>query len=206
VKGAACLSVAVAALASGCVHLRLRDGAGDVDLGRPPPALAARGATLPRPPWDRALVVSPGVLVGAGVRSAEGVVTRERGVGFELGLYATRIRLDEMMLDGERLDYGFGPVFQAWGVNLGWNPPATRSSVESHQPSAYIEAQWRRELAGLAAGVAFTPEDARRVRTALQITPLLGPAYARVQLLLDGNVAFEVGIAIKLPVLISWGS
>lgn len=198
------LLVVTAALAGGCVHVRLRDSAGDVDLGRPPAALAARGATLPRPPSDRALVVSPGVLVGAGARRAEGVVTREHGLGVELGLYATRIRLDEFMLDGARPDYGFGEL-QAWGLNLGWTPSSTRSSVENHQPSAYAEGQWRRDFAGLAAGIAFTPEDPRRARTAVQITPLFGPAYARVQALLDGNFAFEVGVAIKFPVLISWG-
>jgi hypothetical protein len=194
----------LALLAGGCLHLRLRDGAGDVEVGRPPPALAARGATLPRPPWDRALVVSPGVLVGAGARHAEGVVIREHGLGFELGLYATRVKLDEMVFDGKSPDYGFAE--DAWGLNLGWTPPETRSSVPRNQPSTYVEGQWRHELAGLAAGLAFTPEDAGRARTAFQVTPLLGPAYARVQILLDGNFAFEVGLAIKFPVVISWGN
>ena len=35
--------------------------------------------------------------------------------------------------------------------------------------------------------------------------PLLGPFYGRFQVLLDGNIAFEVGLAVKIPVILSWG-
>ena len=193
------------ALLSGCAHFRLRDGPGEVDLARPPPAIEARGATLPRPTLDRALVLSPGVLAGAGARQVDSGMSRESGLGFELGIYATHVKLAETILGDAGRDYGYGENPRAWGINLGWTPSATRSPDHaSHQPTAYVEGQWRSELEGLAAGVAFTPGDARRARTAVQIAPMWGPFYGRFQVLLDGNIAFEVGVAVKVPVILSW--
>jgi hypothetical protein len=198
--------LAVIALLTGCAHFRLRDGPGDVDLARPPPAIEARGATLPRPTLDRALAVSPGVLAGAGARQLDSGMTREAGLGFELGIYATHVKLAETVLAREKRDYGFGDHPRAWGINLGWTPSATRSAGHaSHQPAAYVEGQWQSELGGVAAGMAFTPGDSRRSRTAVQIAPMWGPAYGRFQVLLDGNIAFEVGLALKIPVILSWG-
>jgi hypothetical protein len=206
VRRAGVAGLAAIALSAGCVHLRLRDGPGDVDLARPPPAIEARGATLPRPTRDRALVLSPGVLAGMGVREVDSGASREAGLGLELGIYATHIKLNEMVLGNAGRDYGYGAHPQAWGINLGWTPSATRSAGHaSHQPSAYVEAQWRYEFEGVAAGVAFTPGDSRRARTAVQVAPMLGPFYGRLQVLLDGNIAFELGVALKIPVVISWG-
>jgi hypothetical protein len=205
--------LAVVALLTGCAHFRLRDGPGDVDLARPPPVIEARGATLPRPTIDRALVVSPGVLAGLGTRQGDNGAIREAGLGFELSISATHVHLSETALDNEGRDYGFDQRLLAWGVNLGWTPSATRSPGQvNHQPSAYVEAQWWHDLdpqepipLGVAAGVAFTPDDSRRARTAVQIAPMLGPLYTRFQFLLDGNIAFEVGLALKIPVVLSWG-
>jgi hypothetical protein len=196
----------VVALSTGCVHLRLSDGPGDVDLARPPPAIAARGATLPRPPRDPALVVSPGVMAGVAARHTDRAFSSDAGLGFELGIYATRVNLSDTVLEGKAPDYGFGPDAQAWGINLGFTPSATRSPQQkTHQPSAYVEAQWRCDLAGVAAGAAFTPWDSRRALTAVQVTPMYGPLYARVQVLLDGNLACELGVALKIPIVVSWG-
>jgi len=197
--------MAVIALLAGCAHFRLRDGPGDVDLSRPPPAIDARGATLPRPTLDRALALSPGVLAGAGARQLDSGMTREAGLGFELGVYATHVKLADRILADTKRDYGYGDPPTAWGINLGWTPSATRSGQTDHQPAAYVEAQGWYEAGGVAAGVAFTPGDSRRARTALQIAPLLGPFYGRFQVLLDGNIAFEVGLALKIPVILSWG-
>jgi hypothetical protein len=190
-------------LLSACVHVRLGDGPGDADLARPPAAIAARGATLAKPASDCALVVSPGILAGAGARRGDGVTSREGGLGLEVSVYATRVKLGEMVFGDNAPDYAF--VGDAWGMNLGWTPTQTRSGpLENHQPSAYVEAQWRRELAGVAVGAAFTPEDPHRARSAIQATTMLGPAYARVQTLLDGNFAFEVGLAFKMRIAFSW--
>ena len=197
--------MAVIALLAGCAHFRLRDGPGDVDLSRPPPAIDARGATLPRPTLDRAPALSPGVLAGAGARQLDSGMTREAGLGFELGVYATHVKLADRILADTKRDYGYGDHPTAWGINLGWTPPATRSGQTDHQPAAYVEAQGWYAAGGVAAGVAFTPGDSRRARTALQIAPLLGPFYGRFQVLLDGNIAFEVGLALKIPVILSWG-
>jgi hypothetical protein len=212
VKPAAFASLAVIALSAGCVHFRLRDGPGHVDLARPPPAIEARGATLPRPTTDRALVLMPGVLGGVGVRQSDNGAIREAGLGVELSIYATHVHLSDTALGNKGRDYGFDHGPQAWGINLGWTPSATRSPAQvNHQPSAYVEAQWwhgldPREpvLLGVAAGVAFTPDDPRRARTAVQIAPMLGPLYGRFQVLLDGNIGFELGVAVKIPVILSW--
>ena len=193
-------------LLSGCVHVRLGDGPGDADLARPPAAIAARGATLAKPASDRAVEVSPGILAGAGARRGDGVTSREGGLGLELSVYATRVKLGEMVLGDEAPDYEFIGDANAWGINLGWTPTQMRSGpLESHQPSAYVEAQWRRALTGVAVGAAFTPEDPRRARSAIQVTTMFGPAYARMQTLLDGNLALEVGLAFKMRIAFSWG-
>jgi len=198
--------LAVIASLTGCAHVRLRDGPGDVDLARPPSAIDARGATLPRPTLDRALALSPGVLVGAGARQLDSGMTREAGLGFELGIYATHVQLADRVLINEKRDYGYGDHPTAWGINLGWTPTATRTHGQTdHQPAAYVEAQGWYEGGGVAAGLAFTPGDSRRGRTAIQIAPLLGPFYGRFQVLLDGNIAFEIGLALKIPVILSWG-
>jgi hypothetical protein len=204
VRGAAA-GVVAAVLSVGCAHVRLHDGPGEVDLGRPPPALAARGATLPARTIDRAVVVSPGVLAGLGAREVgDGDMHGAASLGFELGVHATHVKMSELAKGGSR-DFGF-PDVAGWGVNFGWTPYQTRTPAQrSHQPSMYLEGQWRKELVGLAAGVAFTPEDSRRERTGFQVTPLAGPFYGRLQVLLDGNVALEFGLAVKIPVVFSWG-
>ena len=201
----AAMAIVAATLAAGCAHLRLRDGAGDVDLDRPPPVLAARGATLPRPPVDHALVLTPGLLTGAGAREGDGTLLRQAGLGFELGIALTHVTVGDVVRANGNLDYGFGADRRAWGLNLGVTPSLTRIGYQTHlQPLAYVEGQWRSDLTALAAGVAFTPNDARRARTGVQVTPAYGPAYARVLVLLDGNVAFEVGVTLKFPVVLSW--
>jgi len=203
VKAAAAAGLA-AALSLGCAHVRLHEGPGDVDLEHAPPALAARGATLPARTLDRAVVVSPGLMAGVGARDGDDDMHGEAGIGLELGVHATRVSMSEMVEDDSR-DYGF-PDATGWGVNVGWTPYWARTPLQkSHQPSMYVEAQWRGELQGLALGAAFTPEDARRSRTGFQLTPLFGPFYGRLQVLLDGNVAVEFGVALKFPVVISWG-
>jgi hypothetical protein len=203
VKAAAAAGLA-AALALGCAHVRLSEGPGDVDLERAPPALAARGATLPARTVDRAVVVSPGLMAGVGARGAGDEMHGEAGIGAELGVYTTRVSVSEMV-EGNSRDYGFRDM-AGWGVNVGWTPYWARTSVpKGHQPSTYVEAQWRKDFYGLAVGAAFTPEDARRERAGFQLTPMFGPFYGRLQVLLDGNVAVEFGVALKFPVVISWG-
>jgi hypothetical protein len=56
-----------------------------------------------------------------------------------------------------------------------------------------------------AAGAAFSPGEWTKARTGLQLTPLLGPFYGRLQWLLDGGMALEFGVAIKFPVLFLFG-
>jgi hypothetical protein len=160
---------------------------------------------LPARTIDRAVVLSPGVLAGLGAREVgDGDMHGAASLGFELGAHTTRVKMSELDKDGSR-DYGFRDM-AGWGVNFGWTPYQTRTPAQrSHQPSMYLEAQWRWYLLGLAAGAAFTPEDSRRERTGFQVTPLAGPFYGRLQVLLDGNVALELGVAIKFPVVFSWG-
>jgi len=45
----------------------------------------------------------------------------------------------------------------------------------------------------------------RRATTGVQLTPLWGPLYLRLQLLFDGTAVFEAGLAVKVPVLLSFG-
>jgi hypothetical protein len=191
-----------------CVHLPIRDaGPGTIDLWQPPAALAAPGATLPRRPPATAVAVSPGVLAGAGWRNIRGGGNSGgASLGFELGLHRARVRRTETGEDGQ-LDFG-GERDAWWGVNVGWTPSETRTSSTSSRailpPSMYVELQWSRLVYGLAAGAALSPGDLRRERAGLQVVPMSGPLFLRLQLLLDGTFATELGVALKLPVLISF--
>ena len=149
-------------------------------------------------------MLSPGVLAGLGSREFDGRSQNESALGFELGLYWTRLTFAETSLRGEAPSY-YRPDQAALGLNLGWTPTQTRSGEADHQPTSYAEVQWRTALYGLAAGAAFSPGEWTKARTALQLTPLLGPFYGRVQWLLDGGMALEFGVAIKFPVLFSFG-
>jgi hypothetical protein len=176
---------------------------GKVDLWQPPSAPAARGATPAAPAPQHTLVISPGALAGTGVRETAGVWQNEAALGLELGLYWTRVTPDETVLAGDSL--GFSRPRSAFGLNLGWTPSALRSGSSEHQAKTYLELQGRRDLWGLALGVALSPGDATRARTGLQLTPLWGPFYLRVQTMFDGALSLELGVALKVPVLLSFG-
>jgi hypothetical protein len=190
----------------GCAHFAVGgERPGAVDLARPPAVPAARGATLPGRPVATALAVSPGVLAGAGWRG----VTRdgnnwEAALGFELGLHRARVKRLETTEDAQH-DFGFEPDAW-WGVNLGWTPAATRTEAPGPflPPSTYVELQWSSLTHGLAGGVALAPGDLRRERTGLQVVPFSGPLYWRFQLLFDGTFVTELGLALKVPLLISF--
>ena len=190
--------------ATGCALYQIGGpSAGHVELWQPPSAPAARGAGIAAPASEPTLVLSPGVLAGLGSREVDGRSQNESAVGFELGLYWTRLTFAETSLRGEAPRYR--PDKAALGLNLGWTPTQLRSGFADHQPTSYAEVQWRTALYGLAAGAALSPGEWTKARTALQVTPLLGPFYARVQWLFDGGMALEIGFAIKFPVLFLFG-
>ena len=202
------LVVALATSGTGCALYRIGGASpGHVELWQPPSAPAAHGATIAAPAPEPTLVVSPGVLAGLRSTAIDG---ESRGshngaaLGFELGLSWTRLVFEETALPGEapsddRRDKS------ALGLNLGWTPTQLQSGSALHQPTTYVELQWRTILYGLAAGVAFSPGESSNARTGLQLTPLLGPFYSRLEWLFDGSMAFEIGLAIKFPLLFSFG-
>jgi hypothetical protein len=188
----------------GCAHVQLGGTVpGQVDLWRPPNAPAAPGALLAPPAPEPTLVVSPGVLAGTGVREAAGAGQGEAALGFELGLYWTRVTPNDRAPAGEAP--GFTRPRSALGLNLGWTPTALRSGRSAHQPTTYVELQARGDWWGLALGAALSPAEWTRARTGFQLTPLSGPFYLRLQAMLDGSLSIELGVAIKIPVLISFG-
>ena len=198
------LVVALAPTGTGCAIYRIGGAPpGHVELWQPPSAPAAHGAALAAPVSERTLLVSPGVLAGLGSRQVDGESHGESALGFELGLYWTRLTFAETSLRGEAPSYH--PDRAALGLNLGWTPTQLHSGAHDHQSTAYLELQWRTALYGLAAGVAFSPGDSTKARTGLQLTPLLGPFYARLDWLLDGSMALEIGVTIKFPVLFLFG-
>jgi hypothetical protein len=42
-------------------------------------------------------------------------------------------------------------------------------------------------------------------RSGVQLTPLCGPFYLRLQSMFDGSLSIELGLAIKVPILVSFG-
>ena len=69
----------------------------------------------------------------------------------------------------------------------------------------YAELQGRyRFFYGLAAGVAVTPGDGRAARNGVQLAELFGPFYLRQQVLFDGSFAISGGVALKLPIMLSF--
>jgi hypothetical protein len=202
----AALLACVAGAANGCWYARLgADPPGHVDLAKPPAALAARGVTLPEPAWSPTLAISPGVLAGLGAHAAAAGSTRaETGLGFELGLYGTATKRGEVSIPGKR-DWDLAD--HAVGVNLGWTPSQTRTAgAGPHAPTAYLEAQWRYQLAGVAAGVAASPGAAGGAHPGVQVTPLWGPFYLRALWQPSGGgVTVEAGVAIKVPGLLAFG-
>ena len=91
-------------------------------------------------------------------------------------------------------------------MNVGWTPPETRTLKPAvPQPAMYVELQGRYQLFwGLAAGAALTPGDGRAARNGVQLAELFGPLYLRQQVLFDGSFAISAGIAVKLPVTLSF--
>ena len=87
-----CALVAAALAMSGCVHRQMGDERpGHVVLEQPPAALAARG-TLPAEPMPApAVVVSAGAMLDWGAR-CNASCAGEGTLGFELGVYFTRVR------------------------------------------------------------------------------------------------------------------
>src|SRR6185312_6364622 len=93
--------MAVVTVTIGCANIQVGGTLpGRVDLWRPPNAPAATGATLAPPAPEPTLIVSPGVLGGTGVRETAGIAQAEAGLGFELGLYWTRVTPDETAIAG----------------------------------------------------------------------------------------------------------
>jgi hypothetical protein len=69
----------------------------------------------------------------------------------------------------------------------------------------YVELQGRYQFFyGLAAGVAVTPGDGRAGRNGVQLAELVGPFYLRQQVLFDSSFAISAGVAVKLPVTLSF--
>ena len=199
------LMAAVAASGTGCALYRIGGASpGHVDLWQPPSAPAAHGATIAAPVAEPTLVVSPGVLAGLRSTEVDGESHNGAALGFELGLYWTRLVFEEKSLPGESPSYDRRDR-SALGLNLGWTPTQLQSGSADHQSTTYVELQWRTVLYGLAAGVAFSPGESNKARTGLQLTPLMGPFYARLDWLLDGSMALEIGVAIKFPMLFSFG-
>ncbi|HXU60382.1 MAG TPA: hypothetical protein VN962_01685 [Polyangia bacterium] len=197
--------MAVVTVTIGCANIQVGGTLpGRVDLWRPPNAPAATGATLAPPAPEPTLIVSPGVLGGTGVRETAGIAQAEAGLGFELGLYWTRVTPDETAIAGHAP--GFSRPRAAVGLNLGWTPAELRSGRRDHQPTTYVELQGRQDFWGLAFGVALSPGEWSRARSGVQLTPLCGPFYLRLQSTFDGSLAIELGVAIKIPVLILFGA
>jgi hypothetical protein len=195
---------AVVATTVGCANVQSGGRLpGKVDLWRPPDAPAARGATPAPPAPEPTLMVSPGVLAGTGARETARAVQAEAALGFELGLYGTRVTPDEKALVGETP--GSTRPRSAFGLNLGWTPTKLRSGRSDHQPTSYVELQGRRVFWGLAVGVALSPGEWTRARSGVQATPLCGPFYLRLQTMFDGSLSVELGVAIKIPALVSFG-
>jgi len=190
--------------ACGCVHRQIGGGQpGHVVLEQPPAVLAARG-TLPAKPLPApAVVVSAGAILDWGERCS-GSCAPEGTLGFELGLYFTRVNRGETFQASDPHDIGRVP----WelGVNVGWTPPETRTlTLAVPQPTMYVELQGRYHFFfGLAAGVAVTPGDGRAGRNGVQLAEMLGPFYLRQQLLFDSSFALSAGVAVKLPVTLSF--
>lgn len=202
-REAALLGAFVAATV-GCANFQIGGALpGKVDLWQPPNAVAAQGATLAPPAPEPTLIISPGVLAGTGARETAGGSQAEAALGFELGLYWTRVTPDEKVLAGEAL--GFTRPRSTLGLNLGWTPTELRSGRSDHQSTTYVELQGRHDFWGLAAGVALSPGEWTRARSGVQLTPLCGPFYLRLQSMFDGSLSIELGVAIKVPVLISFG-
>jgi hypothetical protein len=101
---------------------------------------------------------------------------------------------------------GFSRPRSAVGLNLGWTPAELRSRRSDHHPTTYVELQGRHDFWGLAFGVALSPGEWSRARSGVQLPPLCGPFYLRLQSAFDGSLAIELGVAIKIPVLISFGA
>ena len=115
------LVVALAASGTGCALYRVGGAPpGHIELWQPPSAPAARGAAIAAPASEPTLVVSPGVLAGLGSREVDGRSHNEAALGFELGLYWTRLTFAETSLAGEAPSYH--PDKAALGLNLGWTP------------------------------------------------------------------------------------
>ncbi len=200
----AALLAAFVAATVGCANFQIGGTLpGKVDLWQLPNAPAARGATLAPPAPEPTLVVSPGVLGGTGARETAGAAQAEAALGFELGLYWTRVTPDDKTLVGDTP--GFSRPRSAFGLNLGWTPTELRSGRSDHQPTTYVELQGRHDFWGLAVGVALSPGESTRARSGVQLTPLCGPFYLRLQSMFDGSLSIELGVAIKIPILISFG-
>jgi len=198
------LLTAFVAAAVGCANFQIGGALpGKVDLWQPPDAPAARGSMLAPPAPEPTLIVSPGVLAGTGARETAGAAQAEAALGFELGLYWTQVTPHEKILAGETPS--FTRPSSALGVNLGWTPNQLRSGRSDHQPTTYVELQERHDLWGLAVGVAVSPGEWTRARSGVQLTPLCGPFYLRLQSTFDGSLSTELGVAIKVPVLMSFG-
>ena len=120
-----------------------------------------------------------------------------------LGLYLAQVIPAETVRAGEAP--GFTGPHSAFGLNLGWTPVQLRSGRSDHQPTTYAELQGRQHFWGLAIGVALSPGDWTRARSGVQVTPLCGPFYLRLQSMFDGRLSVELGLAIKIPVLIAFG-
>ena len=202
---AAKVGVTVIAFATfGCLHMQVgRDRPGHVALAAPPAALVARG-TLPAEPVPApAIVVSAGAMLDWGARCLDGACRREGALGFELGLYFTRVTLAQITTNQRDPDYSWS--LWSLGVNVGWTPPETRTFTPAvPQPAMYAEVQGRYGVYGLAAGAAITPGDGRAARNGFQLAELWGPVYLREQVLLDGSFAISLGLALKVPVTISF--
>ncbi len=149
-------------------------------------------------------MLSPGVLAGLRSTEIDGASHNGTALGFELGLYldAARLRGEVPLRKGAELHARTSP--RSASTSDG-RPPSSSPVPPITNPTTYVELQWRTVLYGLAAGVAFSPGESNKARTGLQLTPLLGPFYARLDWRFDGGMALEIGVAIKFPMLFSFG-
>lgn len=183
-------------LLAGCETIHSTHNApGIIAVMTPPAAPSARAVERPADPGEHVLVWNAGALGGLGfASSSHDGDTGVRSVSVESSVHLGTSKYSHP-IDGGLSALGDGP---RWGLNVGWT--SGNAARPAHE-AVYGEIQYTNSfIYSFSAGWAV---DVDRSRQGPQFTASFLPLYVRTTTMLGGGTSGEVGLVIKIPLVIS---